>query len=357
MVRILVFLLSILATAAVAECRDTGHILNLGVGRQPRVAFSEDGAAYAVFGNDGVFWARSSDVGKSWSTPSRIPSLVGKMPLGMRRGPRICTAGDAIVITEVMSVKGGGADGDLVAVRSVDKGKTWSNPITISDTPRAAREGLDGLASDGHNRIAAVWLDLRDKGTTIMSSFSRDQGATWSRNVLVYRSPDGHVCECCHPSVVFDNKGTVHVMFRNWLGGNRDMYVASSSDFGATWGSAQKLGKGSWPLNACPMDGGEIGCLKQGTIAVWQRDGGIFTAMADGTSERRLDTGHQPTLATTAAGVWIAYLKGNDLWIVSERGESYMLAKDAADPVLASENNHVLCAWESDGHSFVTPLN
>ena len=50
----------------------------------------------------------------------------------------------------------------------------------------------------------------------------------------------------------------VYVMFRNFLNGNRDLYLIQSDDTGATFGTAQKLGIGSWQLDGCPMDGGSI---------------------------------------------------------------------------------------------------
>src|SRR5690606_3684534 len=129
-----------------------------------------------------------------------------------------------------------GKDGDVLACRSADGGKTWQGPIRVNDAPNAAREGLHGMTSGSDGLLCCVWLDLRHAKTEVMSSTSRDRGATWSNNVLVYRSPDGSVCECCHPSVAIGRDQRVHVLWRNSLGGNRDMYVATSGDGGQTFG-------------------------------------------------------------------------------------------------------------------------
>ena len=43
-------------------------------------------------------------------------------------------------------------------------------------------------------------------------------------NRLVYASPDGHVCECCRPSIAVADR-RIALMFRNWIDGNRDMDV------------------------------------------------------------------------------------------------------------------------------------
>ena len=51
--------------------------------------------------------------------------------------------------------------------------------------------------------LYATWLDTPGKGKRLMGARSDDGGATWSKNLIIYQSPDGTVCECCHPSVAF----------------------------------------------------------------------------------------------------------------------------------------------------------
>jgi hypothetical protein len=324
---------------------------HLGQGRQPRLAAGQGAAIYAIFGRDdgGVFVCRSADAGQTWDVPSLVTTLKGKIALGMHRGPRITVAGEALIVSAIVGIKGGGTDGDLLAVRSTDGGRSWLAPAMISDAPGAAREGLHNLASDGRNRVAAVWLDLRDGKTTVMSALSTDGGVSWGRNQLVYRSPDASVCECCHPSAAFDSEGTLHVMFRNSLGGNRDMYLASSRD-GTTWSDATKLGSGSWRLNACPMDGGDLVTDGGKPLTVWRRGEEIFRA-APGQPETKIDTGRQPTLATLRGEVWIGYIKGTTLWIVPPGGKPWQLAAVADAPTIVASRDHVFISWESDGQS------
>ena len=86
-------------------------------------------------------------------------------------------------------------------------------------------------------------------------------------------------------------------MWRNWLGGSRDFYVASSSDGGATFQAAEKLGRGTWPLNACPMDGGGIiSAGKNGVFTTWRREDRVFTARS-GEAEVEIGAGKDPALA------------------------------------------------------------
>ena len=169
-------------------------------------------------------------------------------------------------------------DGDLLVWRSQDGGKTWSKAKPINDVPGSATEGLHALASDGMATLFAAWLDKRgSKGTKLYSARSTDGGLTWSKNVAVYQSPDGSICECCHPSVAIGAAGELVAMWRNSLLGSRDMYLATSHD-GLTFSTPRKLGSGTWHLNACPMDGGGLAVSSTKTVTAWRRDADVFIA-------------------------------------------------------------------------------
>jgi hypothetical protein len=187
-----------------------------------------------------------------------------------------------------------------------------------------------------------------------MASTSKDGGQTWSKNVLVYRSPDGSVCECCHPSVAVDPQGRIFVQWRNSLAGARDMYVASSADGGTTFGKAAKLGSGSWELKACPMDGGAIAVATTGKVATaWRRDKAIFLTLAGQREEHNLGAGEQPWIAATRDGpfvVWVKKRGGPALLLTPGSSSPIELAAHANDPVITSGPNGqgpVVAVWET----------
>ena len=182
----------------------------------------------------------------------------GAIALGRHRGPRVAILKDAIVISAIAG-ETKAQPGSLMTWRSTDDGKTWKRASTINDVAEAAREGLHAMIARPDGSLFAVWLDLRAKGTRLIGSMSTDAGLTWSKNTLVYESPDGTICQCCHPSLSVDEKGGLWVMWRNALNGSRDFYVTSSTD-GVHFTAARKLGTGTWKLDACPMDGGGF-CL------------------------------------------------------------------------------------------------
>ena len=216
------------------------------------------GSVYVTCGTPAsMLVARSADGGRTFAPAQTIPT-VSTLSLGNHRGPRIVALGDTLVVSAIVGELGGGKDGDLLAWRSTDRGQHWSAPVKVNDVAAAAREGLHAMAASGQT-VAVAWLDLREQGTTLVVAVSLDGGAHWGPDVVAYRSPSGTICQCCHPSLAVDASGRITAMFRNERDGARDMHLVASADGGQTWTAAAKLGNGTWPLKACPMDGG--GCV------------------------------------------------------------------------------------------------
>lgn len=329
--------------------------------QQPQVAVDSDGSIHIVYGIGNLTrYRRSDDGGKSFTKPVDI-SFDHEMSLGMRRGPRIAVFDKSICVSAIGGNQGKGRDGDVLAMRSVDGGATWIGPVRVNDTPDSAREGLHAMSVGPKGEMCCVWLDLRNGKTEVMASVSSDGGGTWGKNILVYKSPDGSVCECCHPSVAIDSGGRIHAQWRNAVGGARDIYVATSTDGGKTFGQASKLGTGSWPLNACPMDGGAIAVVAGGKLAsCWRREKAVFLSLEGEREERRLGVGEQPWIAATDVGPFVVWLKkrGDVAYLLTPGGRSPIeMASHAADPVIAAGPNGrgpVVVAWERrDGENYI----
>ena len=324
---------------------------------QPQLAAGADGRVWLTFGRgQEIFVAHSVDQGTSFSTPVRVAALPLLM-LGRRRGPRIAAHGDRVTIT-VMA-------GELLAFHSKDAGKKWAGPAVVNDTPRSAREGLHGFAVAPDGRLFVTWLDLRDVAgarTQLYGAESADGGATWSANRPVYRAPVGQtVCECCHPSALFNARGDLTVMWRNGVDGARDMWSATRAAGSATFGPAAKLGAGTWLLKACPMDGGVIFPDGNRPASVWQRDGSVYFC-AEGQAEKLLGKGTQPVAVATAQRSVAVWQQGADLMAVSLRGPASrppaLAARDARFPALLAMpgTDRVLVAYERGAATVVAAL-
>ena len=315
--------------------------------QQPQMAQGQGIVALAFGAAEKILVATSADGGKTFGQPVLVASDPDKPMLGRHRGPRIAITAKALVVTAHRG-------GELVAWRSMDLGKTWSKPARVNDVPSAAREGLHSTTSLPDGTLAATWLDLREKGMRLYAATSRDHGATWAKNVPVYVSqePAGHICECCHPTIAADGQGQLHVMWRNWLGGSRDMYFATSTDGGRTFGKADRLGEGTWKLQACPMDGGGMAIDEGGAVVTtWRRENTIYYA-SPGRGERSLGEGKDPAIGISGRNVWISWTKAGSLYAWTATSlEAKVIGTGAYPQMLGS-----LLAYERAGKIVVQDL-
>ena len=310
--------------------------------RQPQLAASGDMVAL-VFGSGNTIWmARSGDRGRNFAAPAKVAELP-KLLLGRHRGPRVAITGNTIVVSAIAS-----DPGDLLAWRSTDGGRTWSAPVVVNDVPKAAREGLHAMSADADGHLAMAWHDDRTvPGKKLYGAFSNDAGKTWSRNVVLYQSPERTICECCHPSLAALGHGEFAVMWRNALGGSRDLYAMRLRD-GAASGAAIKQGTGTWILDACPMDGGGLVAVGGQLSSAWRREHDIYLAES-GKSEIKLGPGQDVALAAGGHGLYAIWSAEGGIQLYAA-GQTSRLAETGAFPtILTLPDGTLLAGWEENG--------
>ena len=322
--------------------------------QQPQCAVDPAGRVHVVFGRGSEVWYCRSLPNAGFSKPT-LAFSVPNMSLGMRRGPRIVALGKTLVVTAIGGPQGKGRDGDVLAWRSSDDGKSWLGPVRVNDVEASAREGLHAMIGGQPDPaspaevIWCVWLDLRNRRTELCLSRSDDSGLTWSQNAAIYTNPEKSICECCHPSIVMDGSH-LHVLFRNSLRGNRDMYLLSSSDGGRHFSTAAQTGLAHWKLNACPMDGGMLAVIENRPMAVWRREGTVYRSVI-GRPEETLGPGDQPWIAATDSGPVICWTAGSsrDLLLLNPAETvPVKLDSQSKDPVVVAgrQTGAVTVLWE-----------
>jgi hypothetical protein len=310
----------------------------LASGEQPQITIDTKGLVRIVYGQEGkIFYSISKDKGASFSKPALVGE-VEKMHLGMTRGPQLASSKDFSVVTAIDQ------KGNIHSFILDHKTDSWKKMKNVNDVQASAPEGLMGLSADDNNNFYAVWLDLRDNMKNNNICFATLNGNTlWSKNKIVYRSPDGHVCECCKPSIVAKGD-VVSIMFRNWIGGSRDLYLTTSLDKGQTFDAAQKLGAGTWKLNACPMDGGGLSIDPKGKIhTVWRREGQIFSA-EPGQREVLLGDGR----GCNITGDLMSWANGSNLIIKRRNGEQLAVGEGSALKLNEFDDHVIVAVWEND---------
>jgi hypothetical protein len=316
-------------------------------GTQPQLAHDGARVFLAVARGTQVAVLRSTDAGRTFldATPI-VPG--GRMAAGMRRGPRIAVTSSAVLVSLIAGPQGAGKDGDVVLYRSTDQGATWEPGVIVNDVPAAAREGLHGMAASPDGLVVVTWLDLRETSTRVYAAISRDHGVTWQPDVLAAASPDGAVCECCHPSVALDGQ-SMAIMFRNHLQGARDMHVTRSTD-GRAFTAPVKLGTGTWPLQACPMDGGAVALTGKGVTSTWRRQDRVYLSTPL-EPERLVGIGRDPVLALGPGGVDLAWTTRDGIML--QRDTTTRLVGPGTFASIAAFDGHTLVAAERSGQVVV----
>ena len=275
-IKFLYVLMAFVIVAVFASCTQEPEPINnvfIGSGQMPSVAKDSLGNLHIVYGSsDSLLYVSSVNGGKFFSHPELVARL-NLLVTSSMRGPKIAAGKYGPVIAACNKA------GNIFSYTKLAAGG-WLQTARINDEDTVAKEGFIAMAAAG-DHMYITWLDLRgNKKNKIAGALSDDAGKSWSKNTIVYSSPDSSVCECCKPSVAMQGEN-VYIMFRNWLQGNRDLYLVQSGDGGNHFGPAGKLGAGNWALNGCPMDGGGLAINNKGVVeTVWRRNSSIYSCEA-----------------------------------------------------------------------------
>lgn len=327
---------------SVATCAGTQKTDQVVLGKQPNAAIDIKGIIRVTFGKgEQIYCMSSTNNGVSFSAPV----LVGKLPgmhLGHTRGPQIASSKNYSMITAMDQA------GNIHAYLLNHQTGGWKNSVNTNDINGSAPEGLMGLTADKEDNFYAVWLDTRlaQKNNIYLSKVNGN--GKWSKNKLVYQSPEGHVCECCKPNIAF-NAGKLVITFRNWLMGSRDIYYSASVDKGSTFAPPKKAGNGTWKLNACPMDGGGLSVSDKGLVSsAWQRNGEVFF-WDENHQETKVASGRDVNMAQYGSNPLIAWQANGNVMVLNLIAHTTKdLGKGNSPKLYTLSSGRTLCVWEAD---------
>lgn len=157
-----------------------------------------EGKAYVVWHSGTVnitpsppsarFISTSTDGGRTWATAQTTP-----FDYDVETRPRMAVSEDGVIhlvygSNPTPDISG---NGEIYHQASTDDGKTWSEPIAITDDDPAALVGqyhpYVSVAPNG--RVDAVWWDTRSdpgiRSNDVYYAYSSDNGRTWSKNFRV----------------------------------------------------------------------------------------------------------------------------------------------------------------------------
>lgn len=129
----------------------------------------------------GVEATRSNDDGATWATPTVLNSEEGSVmqsdrPLLRPPFPTLAVLGNTLIAAWPDA---GSGDWDVVASRSDDGGRTWSDPLPL-DSGGPGDQWMVTVAAGPDGRLHAVWYDSADGPTSVRYAVSDDLGRSWS---------------------------------------------------------------------------------------------------------------------------------------------------------------------------------
>ena len=312
-------------------------------GQQPNIGIDTKGIIRMVYGDgEKIYCITSGNSGVLFSEPVLVGQIKG-MHLGHTRGPQIASSKNYTMVTAIDKA------GAVHSFRLNHLNRQWNKSAVVNDSKGSAVEGLMALTADKEDNFYAVWLDIRsEKKNNIFFSSINGKSAGWSKNLMVYKSPDEHVCECCKPNISFNNNKLV-IGFRNWLMGSRDIYYAVSTNKGKTFTVPKKSGTDTWRLNACPMDGGGLAINESGiTSTAWRRNSDVYY-WSEKQPEQKVGTGRDVSMAQSKGKTVVAWQDKNKIKVMDLSKETTSEIGTGISPrVYTLANGKVLCVWEDD---------
>lgn len=236
----------------------------------------------------------SPDLGDTWTPPLRINSTPGEVSDHGENSPQLLYDESVDGLYAVWNARDPKEPaGSLIRFSSSNAMRPgWTPAVTVNDDGGQTSHSFQGAAVGPDGTIYVGWLDMRGRsqseeytgaGSSVYLAVSRDGGKTFSKNVEISRN----VCPCCRVAFGFVGKRVV-VAWRGIESGDmRDIWVAASSDNGATWSKPHAAMRDGWKIRGCPHVGPSLATIGGKLYMTWFSEAGgkpaIFVAeSADG---------------------------------------------------------------------------
>jgi hypothetical protein len=213
-----------------------------------------------LFGNGGPSWlARTADGGQTWETARNIYDP-GPNRQTLNNIVVVLPDGTLVLFFSELPTTQSGAPPTLRVLRSVDKGVTWSAPITIADLQTVSTfdpetgvgirdaSAIGSIAAGANGTLAVTWQDSRFSGgayDSVAFSRSTDGGITWSAPMRINGNP---AVPALIPSIAIAADGTIGVAYYDFRSNTADpntlltdFWLTTSTD-GVTW-SERRIGE------------------------------------------------------------------------------------------------------------------
>jgi len=159
---------------------------------------------------------------------------------------------------------------DIFFAKSTDYGNIFSTPINLSNSLGASAIGRDLSIAVSDEKVLVVWYTDSKENSDVFFTRSLDGGLTFSTPVNLSQSD-----ALSKYSQIVANEKNVYVIWHDYSQGNGDIFLRESTDYGATFGSIKNLSNDEQESNIFIL-GPQIALSEDRVFVAWQNkvDGG-----------------------------------------------------------------------------------
>jgi len=169
---------------------------------------------------------------------------------------------------------------DIRVVRSMDRGATWSAPISPHRDGTKTQHGFVSMIAAGNERVLMSWLDGRraasaSPNASDHSAHDHESAPMTLRSAVLNRANqlseeleiDEQTCSCCQTDMA-RWAGQTLIVYRDRTDDEiRDISVARRSSM--RWGPPQRIHDDGWKIEGCPVNGPAIAVGSRNGLVFW----------------------------------------------------------------------------------------
>jgi len=347
------------------------------------VDFDENGRLWlAAISGQHVYVSYSDDHGITRSAPVKVNAEPENILGDGENRPKIIVREGVIYISYTQGLAKP-MTGHIRFSRSLDGGKTFSQPVTVNDNLEIISHRFDVMGVNNRGQIFIAWLDKRDlsaaakkgekyAGLGLYYAVSDDEGKSFHPNI---KAAD-HACECCRVAMAMDTDGYPVAVWRHVYDTNIRDHALVRLDGKMV---PVRLSHENWNVAGCPHHGPSLSIAADGVYhATWfsnapQRQGLFYAYSADRgrTFSAPLNFGNpeaqpaHPYVLSLGSRVYLVWKEfdGENTGIFGMRsgdgGKSWSVPEKLADtsdmsdwPLLIGTNNQAYLSWNTKNEGY-----
>jgi len=347
------------------------------------VDFDENGRLWlAAISGQHIYVSYSDDHGITRSAPVKVNAEPENILGDGENRPKIIVREGVIYISYTQGLAKP-MTGHIRFSRSLDGGKTFSQPVTVNDNLEIISHRFDVMGVNNRGQIFIAWLDKRDlsaaakkgekyAGLGLYYAVSDDEGKSFHPNI---KAAD-HACECCRVAMAMDTDGYPVAVWRHVYDTNIRDHALVRLDGKMV---PVRLSHENWNVAGCPHHGPSLSIAADGVYhATWfsnapERQGLFYAYSADRgrTFSAPLNFGNpeaqpaHPYVLSLGSRVYLVWKEfdGENTGIFGMRsgdgGKSWSVPEKLADtsdmsdwPLLIGTNNQAYLSWNTKNEGY-----